>query len=157
MYFSAHFFTLEIVLSFFVHIYENELSWCLALCYISQFVTERLRFCIQVSQVSRILHYFLHKKCFFSCKLMGPPIEAIGASIEAVKLPWIQRKLPAFCNSCHWLPPIAIDFRLLPQSLHMLASATMSFRPYRRGSERAAHSLAKDKPRSRSVSVDLVV
>ena len=43
--------------------------------------------------------------------------------------------------STHSLPPTSIDFRLLPQSLHMLASATMSFQPYRRGGGRAASRL----------------
>ena len=73
---------------------------------------------------------------------MEPSIEIAELPSKQWKHPWIQRKLPASsCNSFHWLPPTSIDFRLLPQSLHMLASGTMSFRPYRRGGGRAAHSL----------------
>ena len=65
---------------------------------------------------------------------MDPSIEAVGASIEVVKASMDSTETSSLCNSfLHWLPPTSVDFRLLPQSLHMLASATMSFRPYRRG------------------------
>ena len=129
---------------FFSFLCENELSWCFVFWSLLNFTVydrKRLRVFIHFSQVSRMLKLFSSYICIFACKLMERSIEGVRAFIEVDKLPWIQRKLPAACNSFHWLLPTFIDFRLLPHSLHMLSSATMTFRPNRRGGARAAYSL----------------
>ena len=79
---------------------------------------------------------------------MEPSIQVLGAFFEVVKISMGSTEPSmdsAFCSSFRWLPPTSIDFRLLPLSLHMLASATINFRLYRRGGGRAAHSLVKYK------------
>ena len=71
---------------------------------------------------------------------MGPSIEVIGASIEVVKTFMGSTETSSFLYS---LSLTCINFRLLPPSLHMLASATMRFGPYHRGGGRAVNSLVQ--------------
>ena len=73
------------LLCLFFQICENELSWCFALCPISQFVTEQLRVLHNFHKFHESYFFFFMQK-FFSCMLMEPSAEVIGASFEVVEI-----------------------------------------------------------------------
>ena len=87
--------------------------------------------------------YVFFMNMFFLVSWWNFPLKQLELPSMYWKLPWNQRKLLYFRRSFHWLSLTLIDPRLVPQSLHMLARAAMSFRPYRRGGGKAAHSLVQ--------------
>ena len=99
--------------------------------------------CFHTTFENFTIFFFSQKKCFFCVQVDGTfhrsswgfhrsseNFHEFNGSFQLSAIPF---------TGFHQLT--SIDFRLLPPSPHMLASATMSFRPYRRGGGRAAHSL----------------
>ena len=76
-------------------------------------------------------------KCFCSCKLMRPSIEVAKTSMDSTETSrFFLEFLPLASTNFHRLP-------VASASLHMLASATIIFKPHLRGGGRAAHPIVQ--------------